>query len=228
MATGSNSQTGHFSANHLSSKTNSGPSPGTSMPSSQGAANRSWGCGPSQPSVVTEGKSDSPVTGSRAWGSSSSTTNFNLNLNPNANPSAWPVLGHDAAGSGTGSSGAARSASPPQPPPSLCNPAGPSTQTSTCTGANTGSHPAGGSSAWGGSSEPKTTPSTNVSFSSEPQTLKTDGPNLSKQEPLSPIHSMSGWGNAANLQDSPQVNGEDTSSTWIKSGDSNAPSSKDG
>ncbi|XP_033827037.1 trinucleotide repeat-containing gene 6C protein-like [Periophthalmus magnuspinnatus] len=230
MATGANSQTGHFSANHLSSKTNSGPSPGTSMLSSQVAANRSWGSGqphcPSQSSVGVEGKGDSPVTGgSRGWGSSSSsTTNFNLNLNPNANPSAWPMLGHDAAGNGAGSSGGASSVSPP-----------PSTQTSTCTGANTNSNPAGGSSAWGGtmasdSLEPKTTPSTNVSFSSEPQNLKTDGPNFSKQEPPSPIHSLSGWGNTSVgcHQEGPQVNGEDASSTWVKSGDSNAPSSKNG
>ncbi|KAK7940276.1 hypothetical protein WMY93_003602 [Mugilogobius chulae] len=230
MATGANGQTGHFSANHLSSKTNSGPSPGTSMLSSQVAANRSWGSGPphcpSQSSVGTEGKSDSPVTGgSRGWGSSSSsTTNFNLNLNPNANPSAWPMLGHDAAGNGAGSSGGASSVSPP-----------PSTQTSTCTGANTNSNPAGGSSAWGGimasdNLEPKTTPSTNVSFSSEPQNLKTDGPNYSKQEPPSPIHSLSGWGSApvGCHQEGPQVNGEDASSTWVKSGDSNASSSKDG
>ncbi|XP_072299546.1 trinucleotide repeat-containing gene 6C protein-like [Eucyclogobius newberryi] len=230
MATGANSQTGHFSANHLSSKTNSGPSPGTSMLSSQVAANRSWGSGPphcpAQSSVGTEGKNDSPVTGgNRGWGSSSSsTTNFNLNLNPNANPSAWPMLGHDVAGNGAGSSGGAISVSPP-----------PSTQTSTCTGANTNSNPAGGSSAWGGimasdSLEPKNTPSTNVSFCSEPQNLKTDGPNFSKQESPSPIHSRSGWGNApvGCNQEGPQVNGEDASSTWVKSGDSNAPSSKDG
>ncbi|XP_045932329.1 trinucleotide repeat-containing gene 6C protein isoform X2 [Micropterus dolomieu] len=256
MATGANSQTGHFSANHLSSKANSGPSPanhtGTSMLSSQVATNRSWGSGPGpshcppQSSVGSEGKSDSPVGGggSRGWGSSSSssTTNFNLNLNPNANPSAWPMLGHDGGGSGGGSSGGGNTNSPPQPTPNLCNPPGPPpAQTSTCTGANTNSNSSGIGSAWGSimasdTSEPHSSPSTNVSFSSEPQNLKTDGPNhTNKQEPPSPIRNLPGWGSAhAGLGSmgqpppgGPQVNGEDGSSVWGNSGDSKAPSSKE-
>ncbi|XP_035035756.1 trinucleotide repeat-containing gene 6C protein isoform X3 [Hippoglossus stenolepis] len=254
MATGANSQTGHFPANHLSSKANSGTSPashsGTSMLSSQVAANRSWGSGPGpshcppQSSVGNEGKSDSPVggAGSRGWGSSSSTTNYNLNLNPNANPSAWPMLGHDGAGIGGGSSGGANTISPPQPTPNLCNqPGPPPAQTSTCTGANTNSNSSGIGSAWGGlmtsdMSEPHPSPSTNVSFSSEPQNLKTDGPNhTNKQEPSSPIHSLPGWGNAPVGMSSmgqppkggPQVNGEDSSSVWGNNGDSKAPSSKE-
>ncbi|XP_029997291.1 trinucleotide repeat-containing gene 6C protein isoform X4 [Sphaeramia orbicularis] len=255
MATGANSQTGHFPANHLSSKANSGPSPanhtGTSMLSSQVAANRSWGSGPgpshcpSQPSVGSERKSDSPVAGgSRGWGSSSSssTTNFNLNLNPNANPSAWPMLGHDGSGTGGGSSGGANTISPPQPTPNLCNPPGPpSAQTSTCTGANTNSNSTGIGSAWGSmmasdTSEPHPTPSTNVSFSSEPQNLKTDGPNhTNKQEPPSPIRNLPGWGGTPvglgsmgqSPPGGPQVNGEDGSSVWGNSGDSKAPSSKE-
>ncbi|GLD66738.1 trinucleotide repeat-containing gene 6C protein-like protein, partial [Lates japonicus] len=255
MATGANSQTGHFPANHLSSKANSGPSPanhtGTSMLSSQVAANRSWGSGPGpshcppQSSVGNEGKSDCPVggAGSRGWGSSSSssTTNFNLNLNPNANPSAWPMLGHDGGGTGGGSSGGANTISPPQPTPNLCNPPGPPpAQTSTCTGANTNSN-SGIGSAWGNimasdTSEPHPSPSTNVSFSSEPQNLKTDGPNhTNKQEPPSPIRSLPGWGSAPvgmgsmgqPPQGGPQVNGEDGSSVWGNSGDSKAPSSKE-
>uniref|UniRef100_A0A3B4TB44 Trinucleotide repeat-containing gene 6C protein n=1 Tax=Seriola dumerili TaxID=41447 RepID=A0A3B4TB44_SERDU len=233
MATGANSQTGHFPANHLSSKANSGPSPanhtGTNMLSSQVAANRSWGSGPGpshcppQSSVGNEGKSDSPVggAGGRGWGSSSSssTTNFNLNLNPNANPSAWPMLGHDGGGTGGGSSGG----------------------TSTCTGANTNSNSSGIGSAWGSimtsdMSEAHPSPSTNVSFSSEPQNLKTDGPNhTNKQEPPSPIRSLPGWGSASVGLGSmgqpppgvPQVNGEDSSSVWGHSGDSKAPSSKE-
>ncbi|KAI3359918.1 hypothetical protein L3Q82_014272, partial [Scortum barcoo] len=218
MATGANSQTGHFPANHLNSKANSGPSPanhtGTSMLSSQVAANRSWGSGsgpshcPPQSSVGSEGKpSDSPVVvgSSRGWGSSSSssTTNFNLNLNPNANPSAWPMLGHDGGGTGGGSSGGANTISPPQPTPNLCNPPGPpSAQTSTCTGANTNSNSSGISSAWGSimatdTSESHSSPSTNVSFSSEPQNLKTDGPNhTNKQDPPSPIRNLPGCGSA--------------------------------
>ncbi|XP_056256589.1 trinucleotide repeat-containing gene 6C protein isoform X7 [Seriola aureovittata] len=256
MATGANSQTGHFPANHLSSKANSGPSPanhtGTNMLSSQVAANRSWGSGPGpshcppQSSVGNEGKSDSPVggAGGRGWGSSSSssTTNFNLNLNPNANPSAWPMLGHDGGGTGGGSSGGANTISPPQPTPNLCNPPGPpSAQTSTCTGANTNSNSSGIGSAWGSimtsdMSEAHPSPSTNVSFSSEPQNLKTDGPNhTNKQEPPSPIRSLPGWGSASVGLGSmgqpppgvPQVNGEDSSSVWGHSGDSKAPSSKE-
>ncbi|XP_047183925.1 trinucleotide repeat-containing gene 6C protein isoform X7 [Scophthalmus maximus] len=257
MATGANSQTGHFPANHLSSKANSGPSPashtGTSMLSSQVAANRSWGSGPGpshcppQSSVGgTEGKNDSPMggVGTRGWGSSSSssTTNFNLNLNPNANPSAWPMLGHDGGGTGGGSSGGANPISPPQPTPNLCNPPGPPpAQTSTCTGANTNSNSSGIGSAWGNImtsdlSEPHPSPSTNVSFSSEPQNLKTDGPNhTNKQEPPSPIHSLPGWGSSPvglssmsqPPQGGPQVNGEDSSSVWGNSGDSKAPSSKE-
>lgn len=256
MATGANNQTGHFSANHLSSKANSGPSPanhtGTSMLSSQVAANRSWGSGPGpshcppQSSVGSEGKSDSPVAGgaSRGWGSSSSssTTNFNLNLNPNANPSAWPMLGHDGGGTGGGSSGGANTISPPQPSPNLCNPPGPPpVQTSTCTGANTNSNSSGIGSAWGSimasdTSEPHPSPSTNVSFSSEPQNLKTDGPNhTNKQEPPSPIRNLPGWGSApvglGSMGQPPpggtQVNGEDGSSVWGNSGESKAPSAKE-
>ncbi|XP_068605633.1 trinucleotide repeat-containing gene 6C protein [Brachionichthys hirsutus] len=256
MATGANSQTGHFPANHLSSKVNSGPNPtnhsGTSMLSSQVAANRSWGSGPgpshcsSHTSVGSEGKSDSPVGGgnSRGWGSSSasSSNNFNLNLNPNANPSAWPMLGHDGAGTGGGISGGANTISPPQPSPNLCNPPGPPpAQTSTCTGANTNSNSSGIGSAWGGimdsdTLEPHHSPSTNVSFSSEPQNLKTDGPNhTNKQEPLSPIRSLPGWGSAPVGLGSlgqpppggPQVNGEDGSSVWGNSGDSKAALSKE-
>ncbi|XP_034045701.1 trinucleotide repeat-containing gene 6C protein isoform X2 [Thalassophryne amazonica] len=249
MATGANSQTGHFPANHLSSKANSGPSPanhtGTSMLSSQVAGNHSWGSGPGPthpPSAVgNEGKSDTPVGGgsSRGWGSStaSATNNFNLNLNPNANPSAWPVLGHDGAGTVGGSSGGANTISTPQPTPNLCNPPGPPpTQTSTCTGANTNSKSVGIGSAWGSimasdTAEPHTTPSTNVSFSSEPQNLKTDGPNhTNKQEPPSPIRNLPAWGMGSMNQPSPgtlQVNGEDGSSVWSNSGDSKTPSSKE-
>lgn len=193
----------------------------------------------------SEGKSDSPVGGgSRGWGSSSSssTTNFNLNLNPNANPSAWPMLGHDGGGTGGGSSGGANTISPSQSTPSLCNPSGPPpAQTSTCTGANTNSNSSGIGSAWGSimasdASEPHPSPSTNVSFSSEPQNLKTDGPNhTNEQEPLSPIRNLPGWGNAAvglgSMGQPPpggtQVNGEDGCSVWGNSNDSKAPSSKE-
>ncbi|XP_024919986.1 trinucleotide repeat-containing gene 6C protein isoform X4 [Cynoglossus semilaevis] len=256
MATGANSQTGHFPGNHVINKANSGPNPashtGTNMLSGQVAANRSWGsgAGPSncnpQSLVGNEGKRDTSVTGvsSRAWGSSSSSsTNLNLNLNPNANPSAWPMLGHDGGGTGGGSSGGANTISPPQPTPNLCNLPGPtSSQTSTCTGANTNSTSSGISSAWGNimssdASESHPSSSTNVSFSSEPQNLKTDGPNhTNKQEPPSPIHSLPAWGNASAGLGSmgqptkgvPQVNGDDGGKVWGNNGESKPPSSKDG
>ncbi|XP_061568388.1 trinucleotide repeat-containing gene 6C protein isoform X2 [Cololabis saira] len=254
MATGANSQTGHFPANHLS-KANSGSSPanhaGTSILSSQVTSNRSWGSGsgpshcPTQSSLGNEGKGDNPVGGggSRGWGSSSSssTTNFNLNLNPNANPSAWPMLGHDGGGTGGGSSGGANTISPPQSTPNLCNPPGPPpTQTSTCSGANTSSKSSGIGSAWGtilASDVSEPAQSTNVSFSSEPQNLKTDGPNhTNKQEPPSPIQNLSGWGNApiglGSMGQPPpgglQVNGEDGNSVWGNNGNSKQKSSKEG
>lgn len=75
-----------------------------------------------------------------------------------------------------------------------------------------------------------------MSFSSEPQNLKTDGPNhTNKQEPPSPIRNLPGWGTAPVGLGSmgqpppggPQVNGEDGSSVWGNSGDSKAPSSKE-
>lgn len=255
MATGANSQTGHFPANHLSNKANSGLShtnhTGTSMLSNQVAANRSWGSGPgpshcpSQSSGGNEVKNDSPVGAgsSRGWGSSSSSSaaNFNLNLNPSANPSAWPVLGHEGGSTGGGSSGGASTISPPQSTSNSCNqPGPPAAQTSTSTGGNTNSISSGIGSAWGNimasdTLEPHPSPSTNVSFSPEPQNLKTDGPNHTKQEPHSPIHHLSSWGNApvgigSMSQPSPggpQVNGEDGSSVWGLSGDSKTPTSKE-
>lgn len=261
MATGANSQTGHFPANHLSSKVNSGPSPanhtGTNMHSSQVAANRSWGSGPgpsncpTQSSVGGETKNDSPVGGgggggsSRGWcsSSSSSTANFNLNLNPNANPSAWPVLGHDGGGAGGGSSGGANTISPPQSTPNLCNqPGPPPSQTISSTGANTnGNNSSGIGSAWGSimtsdTPEPHPSLSTNVSFSSEPQNLKTDGPNhTNKQEPPGSIPNLPGWGSApvgsGPMSQPPaggtHVNGESGSSVWANSGDSKASSTKE-
>uniref|UniRef100_A0A672T436 Trinucleotide repeat-containing gene 6C protein n=1 Tax=Sinocyclocheilus grahami TaxID=75366 RepID=A0A672T436_SINGR len=157
--------------------------------SSQGGASRGWGSGPS-PASGGEGKNEvfSPSVGARGWGSS----NFNLNLNPNANPSAWPVLGHEGTDIGGGSSG----------------------------GSNGGS--GNGSTTWGSivpsdSSEPHSTPSMNVSFSSEPQNLNTDGPNHTKQEPRSPGHSLPNWGVGPagmgsfvqNSEGASQVNGDE-------------------
>ncbi|XP_052403953.1 trinucleotide repeat-containing gene 6C protein isoform X5 [Carassius gibelio] len=195
MATGAGQQ-GHFSTNHPS-KAN--PSHSGGLLSSQGGASRGWGSGPSLASGG-EGKNEvsSPSGGTRGWGSS----NFNLNLNPNANPSAWPVLGHEGNGVGGGSSGGSN------PPPNICIPPGtlPSqgpSSSGSIGGANGNSAGNGGSgngsTTWGSfvpsdCSEPHSTPSTNVSFSSEPQNLNTDGPNHTKQEPRSPGHSLANWG----------------------------------
>lgn len=196
MATGSGQQ-GHFSTNHPS-KANVSHSGG--LLSSQGGASRGWGSGPS-PASGGEGKNEvsSTSVGVRGWGSS----NFNLNLNPNANPSAWPVLGHEGTGMGGGSSGGNN-----PPPSNLCSPPGslPSQGSSSggsISGANGNSAGNGGSgncnTTWGSimpsdSSEPHSSPSTNVSFSSEPQNLNTDGPNHTKQEPRSPGHCLPNWG----------------------------------
>ncbi|XP_024127248.1 trinucleotide repeat-containing gene 6C protein isoform X1 [Oryzias melastigma] len=252
MATGANSQTGHFSTNHLSSKATSGSTPanhaGTSVLSNQSATNRNWGSGPgpSHCPIGNEVKGDSPVGGgSRGWGSSSSSscTNFNLNLNPNANPSAWPLLGHDGGGTGGSSLGGTNTISPPQPTSNLCNqPGTQSVQTNTCSAPNTTSKSCGTGSVWGSvmtsdASEPQSTSSANVSFSSEPQNLKTDGPNHNnKQEPPSPVQNVPGWGSTpigmgsmGQLQSGgSQVNGEDGNTVWGNSGNSKQTSSKEG
>ncbi|XP_042578968.1 trinucleotide repeat-containing gene 6C protein isoform X6 [Cyprinus carpio] len=196
MATGAGQQ-GHFSTNHPS-KANASHSGG--LLSSQGGASRGWGSGPS-PASGGEGKNEvsSTSVGARGWGSS----NFNLNLNPNANPSAWPVLGHEGTGIGGGSSGGSN-----PPPPNICSPPGtlPSqgpSSSGSIGGANGNSAGNGGSgngsTTWGNivpsdSSESHSTPSTNVSFSSEPQNLNTDGPNHTKHDPRSPGHSLPNWG----------------------------------
>uniref|UniRef100_A0A8C7CNM9 Trinucleotide repeat-containing gene 6C protein n=1 Tax=Oncorhynchus kisutch TaxID=8019 RepID=A0A8C7CNM9_ONCKI len=262
MATGANGQTGHFPANYPSSKgASSGPGssanhPGAgtvSMASSQGAANRGWGSGPGpsphgppQSSSVGggEGKSDGPMGGGggRGWGSSSSTTS-NLNLNPNANPSAWPVLGHDGGGgAGASSSGGANPNQPPssQPPPNLCDPPGTShaqgngIRGGNMVGGTNGNLPVGGGSTWGESSEPHPSSSTNVSFSSEPQNLNTDGPNHTSKQQEPHIHSVSGWsgpsGGMSSLGQPPPgasqlVNGEDGSSIWGNNGDAKSVAS---
>lgn len=194
MATGAGQQ-GHFSTNHPS-KANASHSGG--LLSSQGGASRGWGSGPS-PASGGEGKNEvsSTSVGARGWGSS----NFNLNLNPNANPSAWPVLGHEGTGMGGGSSAGSN------PPPNLCSPPGtlPSQGSSSGSIGGANGNSAGNcgsgncSTTWGSimpsdTSEPHSSPSTNVSFSSEPQNLNTDGPNHTKQEPRSPGHSLPNWG----------------------------------
>ncbi|XP_076838829.1 trinucleotide repeat-containing gene 6C protein isoform X2 [Brachyhypopomus gauderio] len=234
MATGAGQQ-GHFPANHPS-KASASHSGG--LLSSQSGVNRGWGSSPS-PATGGEGKSDgsSAPMGARAWGSS----NFNLNLNPSANPSAWPVLGHEGAGVG-GSSGG-----PNPPPPNLCSPPGaPPTGTSSsgniggANGSSVCNSGSGGSvSAWGSmvpadTADPHSSSSTNVSFSSEPQTLNTDGPNHTKPEPVSPGHGLPNWGVTPVAMGSfgqpsagnPQVNGEEVS-VWGNGEAKSTSASKD-
>ncbi|KAJ7989760.1 hypothetical protein DPEC_G00307860 [Dallia pectoralis] len=248
-----NSQTGHFPANHPSSKeASSGPggSANHHVGMGSGASNRGWGSGPGpSPRVPAhstsvgggEGKGDRTVGGSRGWGATSSpTSNFNLNLNPNANPSAWPVLGHEGDG---GSLGGVNPNQPPsQPPPNLCRPLAASPAQGNGNGGGpmgsctNGNLPAGCVSAWGDGAEQHPSPSINVSFSSEPLNLNTDGPtHTSKQhEPPSPIRSLPSWGSPSgglgSLGQPPpgspqQVNGEDTSSIWGNNGDSKSVAS---
>ncbi|MGH0139939.1 UNVERIFIED_CONTAM: hypothetical protein FKN15_076052, partial [Acipenser sinensis] len=230
IATGAGQQS-HFSAHHPSSK-NSGNHSGN-MVSNQGGASRGWGTGPTHcPSAIgSEGKTDSMPTGGRGqscWGSS----NFNLNLNPNANPAAWPVLGHEGAGMG----GGGPEGTNPPPPPNLCSPASaPSAQERGGSMGSTNENPVGGSgnSAWGSILPPDPTesrhlPSTNVSFSDEPQNLNTDGPNNTKQQSLSPIHGLPSWGSVPVDMGplvQPQVNGEG-GSVW-GNGDAKPTGSKE-
>ncbi|MGH0178626.1 UNVERIFIED_CONTAM: hypothetical protein FKN15_005606 [Acipenser sinensis] len=214
IATGAGQQS-HFSAHHPSSKNSCGNHSGN-MVSNQGGASRGWCTGPTHcPSAIgSEGKTDSMPMGGRGqpcWGSS----NFNLNLNPNANPAAWPVLGHEGAGMGGGGPGGNN----PPPPPNLCSPASaPPAQVGGGSMGSTNGNPVGGSgnSPWGSilppdPTESRPSPSTNVSFSVKPQNLSTDGPNNTKQQPLSPIHGLPSWGSVPVDMGplvQPQVNGE--------------------
>ncbi|KAF4092314.1 hypothetical protein AMELA_G00019450 [Ameiurus melas] len=234
MATGG-SQQGHFSTNHPSKATNSHSG---GILSSQSGVSRGWGSGPS-PAVAGEGKSDgsSASLGARTWGSS----NFNLNLNPNANPSAWPVLGHEGTGVG-GSSGVSN-----QAPSNICSqPGAPSSGPSSSGNLVSGNGNSAGNSgnvsnstAWGGmvssdTSEPHSSPSTNVSFSSEPQNLNTEGPNHTKKEPMSPANSLPNWGvtpvGMGSFVQTPagssQVNGEE-GSVWGNGDAKTSNNSKD-
>ncbi|XP_061086488.1 trinucleotide repeat-containing gene 6C protein-like [Conger conger] len=218
MATGG-AQQGHFPAHHPGNKAGAGH-PGSSGPG-PGGASRGWSSGAAHcpPGAGGEGKPDGPAAPARAqpcWNSS----NFNLNLNPNANPAAWPVLGHEASGMG-GNGG---------PPPNLCSPTGAAPAP--------GSNGNTGNGAWGDmmgpdASEPHPCPSTNVSFSTEPQNLNTDGPNHTKQEPLSPGPNLPSWGGLpagmGSLAQPPagasQVNGEG-GSVW-GNGEAKPAGSKD-
>ncbi|XP_054607745.2 trinucleotide repeat-containing gene 6C protein isoform X1 [Nothobranchius furzeri] len=197
MATGTTGQQAHY--NSLKTNNNMMTGPVSANPLT---GNRGWG---------SDGKQDG-MNGGRVgtpnnWGS----PNFNLNLNPNANPSAWPVLGHEGGGAGgIGSNGVASSSLPPG-----LNGNG------NVRNGNVDNGGGGWVSMMGANENDQQRPSanSNLSFKTEPANLNTDGPNYTKQqhqaqEPMSPIHGLTGWGGQSPTESS-QLNGDATgSSVW--------------
>ncbi|XP_047433439.1 trinucleotide repeat-containing gene 6C protein isoform X2 [Mugil cephalus] len=211
MATGAAGQQAHYPSLKANNNMMTGPGSTSTLTS-----NRGWG---------SEGKQDG-MNGGRVgapnnWGS----PNFNLNLNPNANPSAWPVLGHEGGGgSGIGPSGVSNSSSLP---PGING------------NGNMGNSSLGGADNVGGgwvgmisaNENDQQHPSTNanLSFNLESANLKTDGPNHTKpqqqaQEPMSPIHGLTGWGGQSPTESS-QLNGDTTGSSVWGSGETKAADS---
>uniref|UniRef100_A0A3P9J4R9 Trinucleotide repeat-containing gene 6C protein n=1 Tax=Oryzias latipes TaxID=8090 RepID=A0A3P9J4R9_ORYLA len=163
------------------------------------ACNRGWGS-----DVKQDGMNGGRAGIPNSWGS----PNFNLNLNPNANPSAWPVLGHE----GAGNSGPNVMNNPSSLPPGI--------------NGNVGNGNAdNGSGGWvsmisaNEKDQQHSSTNTNLSFNMDPVNLNTDGPNYGKQpqqaqEPMSPIHGLTGWGGQSPTESS-QLNGDTTgSSVW--------------
>lgn len=179
------------------------------------SSNRGWGSDGKQ-----DGMNSGRVGASNNWGS----PNFNLNLNPNANPSAWPVLGHESGGGG------------------VIGPSGVSSSSSLPPGINGNGNMRNGNADNGGggwvsmmsaNENDKQHPSanTNLSFNMEPANLNTDGPNYTKQqqaqEPMSPIHGLTGWGGQSPTESS-KLNGDTTgSSVWGSGETKTAESPKD-
>lgn len=212
MATGAAGQQAHYPSLKANNNMMTGPGSATLL-----TGNRGWG---------SESKQDamniSRVGASSNWGSS----NFNLNLNPNANPSAWPVLGHEGGGGGggIGPSGGLNAAS--LPPGINAN-------------GNMGNGNLGGADncvgGWGGmisaneNDQQHSSNNTNMSFNMEPANLNTDGPNHTNQrqqtqEPMSPIHGLTGWGGQSPTESS-QLNGDTTGSSVWGSGETKAADS---
>uniref|UniRef100_A0A4W6FS37 Trinucleotide repeat-containing gene 6C protein n=1 Tax=Lates calcarifer TaxID=8187 RepID=A0A4W6FS37_LATCA len=201
MATGAAGQQAHYSSLKANNNMMTGPGSANTL-----AGNRGWGSDGKQ-----DGINGGRVGGPNNWGS----PNFNLNLNPNANPSAWPVLGHEGGGGGgIGPNGVSNSSSLP---PGING------------NGNMGNGKLGGADNGGGgwvgmisaNENDQQHPSTNtsLSFNMEPANLNTDGPNHTKQqqqaqEPMSPIHGLTGWGGQSPTESS-QLNGDTTgSSVW--------------
>uniref|UniRef100_A0A671L0Q8 Trinucleotide repeat-containing gene 6C protein n=1 Tax=Sinocyclocheilus anshuiensis TaxID=1608454 RepID=A0A671L0Q8_9TELE len=202
MATGA-SQQGHYPISKASINLSS------SMVSSQSGPTRVW---------VSEGKIDLSM-GSRGqsnWGAS------NLNLNPSANPAAWPALGHEGPGVGSGPSSMVCS-NPLSL--SMCGQGGVAPPHGTNGNGSIGCVNGNlvGDCAWGNPDVPEQHQSpTNVSFNMKPPNLKTDGPNNSKPEAMSPVNSWRG-----NLSQSPtEPVSEDGTAFW-GNGDAKNGESKD-
>ncbi|XP_039547321.1 trinucleotide repeat-containing gene 6C protein isoform X2 [Pimephales promelas] len=190
MATGA-SQQGHYPISKASVNLTS------SMVSSQGGPNRGW---------VSEGKVDLPMgsRGQSSWGAS------NLNLNPSANPAAWPALGHEGPGVESGPSSIVYSNSLSL---SRCGQGGVAHPHSIIGNSSIGCVNGNlvGDCAWGNPDIPEQHQSpTNVSFNMKPPNLKSDGPNNTKPEPMSPVNSWRG-----NLSQSPtEPVSEDGTAFW--------------
>ncbi|XP_062420576.1 trinucleotide repeat-containing gene 6C protein-like isoform X2 [Pungitius pungitius] len=208
MATGAAGQQAHYSSLKANNNMMTGPG------SANTCSSRGWG---------SDGKQDAMnggrVGGPNNWGS----TNFNLNLNPNANPSAWPVLGHEGGGScSIGPNAVSNSSS--LPPGINCN----GNMGNGSLGENDGGGWVGMMSA---NENDQQHPSTNtsMSFKMEPSNLNNDGPNHTKQqqqaqEPMSPIHGITGWGGQSPTESS-QLNGDTTGSSVWGSGETKAANS---
>ncbi|XP_059416495.1 trinucleotide repeat-containing gene 6C protein-like isoform X2 [Carassius carassius] len=202
MATGA-SQQGHYPISKASINLSS------SSVSSQSGPTRGW---------VLEEKIDLSI-GSRGqsnWGAS------NLNLNPSANPAAWPALGHEGAGVGSGPSSMVCS-NPLSP--SMCGQGGVAPPHGTNGNGSIGcvSGNLVGDCAWGSPDIPEQHQSpTNVSFNIKPPNLKTDGPNNTKPEPMSPVNS---W--RENLSQSPTEPASEDGTAFWGIGDAKKGDSKD-
>ncbi|XP_056890571.1 trinucleotide repeat-containing gene 6C protein isoform X5 [Takifugu flavidus] len=208
MATGAAGQQAHY----ISLKANNnmtGPGSANVLTS-----NRGWGSDGKQ-----DGVNSSRVGASSNWGS----PNFNLNLNPNANPSAWPALGHEVGGGGVvGSNGTSNT-------PSL--PPGINGNGNIIKGSIGG--PDNGAGSWVGivnaneNDQQHSSAKTNLSFNMEP--ANTDGPNHANQqqqaqEPMSPIHGLTGWGGQSPTESS-QLNGDTAGSSIWGGGEAKAADS---
>lgn len=210
MATGAAGQQAHYAS--LKANNNmTGPGSASILTS-----NRGWGSDAKQ-----DGVNSSRVGASSNWGPPS----FNLNLNPNANPSAWPALGHEVGGGG--GVGPNSISSTPSLPPGI-NGNGSITQGSV----GGGDTSAGG---WVGivnaneNDQQLSSTNTNLSFNMEPANLNTDGPNRTNQqqqaqEPMSPIHGLTGWGGQSPTESS-QLNGDTAGSSVWGSGETKAADS---